>query len=38
MVLADGKVFLEGIDFGELSADGKLRQIVGFFGPLTAEP
>lgn len=34
MVLADGKVFLEGVDFGELSADGKLHRIVGFFGPL----
>ena len=34
MVLADGKVFLEGIDFGELNSDGKLHRIVGFFGPL----
>jgi hypothetical protein len=32
--LADGKVFLEGIDFGELNSDGKLHRIVGFFGPL----
>lgn len=34
MVLADGKVALEGTDFGELSADGRLHRIVGFFGPL----
>jgi hypothetical protein len=34
MVLADGKVFGEGIDFGELNSDGKLHRIVGFFGPL----
>ena len=34
MVLADGKVFLEGIDFGELSSDDKLHPSVGFFGPL----
>jgi hypothetical protein len=38
MLLADGKALLEGIDFGELSADGKLRRIVGFFGPLALEP
>ena len=34
MVLANGKVFLEGTDFGELSSDGKLRRVVGFLGPL----
>ena len=34
MVLADGKSLPEGVDFGELSADGKLRRIVGFFGRL----
>lgn len=38
MVLAVGKVFLEGFDFGGLITDGKLRQIVGFFGPLAAKP
>lgn len=38
MVLADGKVFAEGIDFGELSSDGKLRSIVGFFGPPAPRP
>ena len=34
MVLADGKVAAEGLDFGELSPDGRIRRIVGFFGPL----
>lgn len=38
MVLADGSVFVEGIDFGELSPDGKLHRIVGFFGPLAPKP
>lgn len=32
MILADGKVAMEGIDFGELSPEGKLHCIVGFFG------
>jgi hypothetical protein len=31
---ADGKVRNEGIDFGELTSDGRLRKIVGFFGPV----
>lgn len=30
----DGRVALTGTDFGELAADGRLRRIVGFFGPL----
>jgi hypothetical protein len=34
MVLADGKVFLEGVDFGELNSDGKLHRIVGFLDRL----
>ena len=38
MVLADGEVFLEGVDFGELNSDGKLHRIVGFFGPLVLKP
>ena len=38
MVLPNGKVFVEGIDFGELSLDGKLHRIVGFFGPLAPKP
>jgi len=24
---------MEGIDFGELAPDGRLRRIAGFFGP-----
>lgn len=38
MEFADGKSLLEGTDFGELSNDGKLRRIVGFFGALKAVP
>ena len=38
MVRADGNVFVEGIDFGELSPDGKLHRVVGFFGPLAPKP
>jgi hypothetical protein len=30
---ADGTTVTEGIDFGELAADGRLRRITGFFGP-----
>jgi hypothetical protein len=33
-----GSVFVEGTDFGELSPDGKLHRIVGFFGPLAFKP
>ena len=29
----DGRVTLEGRDFGELDGDGRLCRIVGFFGP-----
>jgi hypothetical protein len=29
----DGSIFTEGVDFGELAADGRLRRITGFFGP-----
>ena len=36
MLDADGVVTLEGIDFGELAPDGRLKRIVGFFGPLPA--
>jgi hypothetical protein len=32
MVGADGKTLIEGIDFGEVAADGTLKKIVGFFG------
>ena len=31
---ADSSTIMEGIDFGELASDGRLRRIVGFFGPL----
>ncbi len=33
-ILADGSSRPEGIDFGELTGDGKIKRIVGFFGPL----
>jgi hypothetical protein len=29
----DGTTVTEGIDFGELADDGRLRRITGFFGP-----
>jgi hypothetical protein len=32
LVAPDGAVALSGVDVGELDADGRLRQIVGFFG------
>ena len=35
---ADGKTVMEGIDFGELADDGRLKRIVGFFGPPPASP
>lgn len=34
-VTAKGEALRDGIDFGEVSEDGKLRRITGFFGPLT---
>jgi hypothetical protein len=33
-VLADGKSLPEGIDIAEISKDGKLQRVIGFFGPL----
>jgi hypothetical protein len=30
---SDGSTLTEGIDFGELAGDGRLRQITGFYGP-----
>ncbi len=30
----DGTTLLEGVDFAELSSDGKIQRIVGFFGSL----
>lgn len=38
MLLANGEVFLDGIDFGELDTNGKLHRIVGFFGALALKP
>jgi len=32
----DGSAVLEGMDYGRLAADGRIQQIVGFFGPLAA--
>lgn len=36
LVGPDGAVALVGLDTGELAPDGRLRRIVGFFGPLPA--
>ena len=33
MVGADGSTVMDGFDAGELGPDGRLRRIVGFFGP-----
>jgi hypothetical protein len=33
IVAADGKVVAQGFDYGELAGDGRLKKIVGFFGP-----
>ena len=33
MVDPNGAQIMEGVDFGELDGDGKLKSIVGFFGP-----
>ena len=33
MLTPDGSVAMEGVDFGALGDDGKLKSIVGFFGP-----
>jgi hypothetical protein len=32
----DGSTVLEGMDYGRLAEDGRLQQIVGFFGPFPA--
>lgn len=32
----DGSTRMEGIDVGELTEDGQIKSIVGFFGPLPA--
>jgi hypothetical protein len=36
MLGSDGAVALDGMDFGELDGDGRLKLIVGFFGPFPA--
>ncbi len=37
VVQADGTMLPEGIDFAEISGEGKLQRIVGFFGPLASK-
>jgi hypothetical protein len=37
-ILADGERLPEGIDFAEADSSGKLCRIIGFFGPLAAQP
>jgi hypothetical protein len=32
-IVRPGGPVMEGVDFGELAGDGRLRRIVGFFGP-----
>ncbi|MCO1654848.1 nuclear transport factor 2 family protein [Pseudonocardia humida] len=34
VVQADGSTLPEGLDLAELTADGRIRRIIGFFGPL----
>jgi hypothetical protein len=34
----DGAPAIEGCDFAELDASGRLRRVVGFFGPLPESP
>lgn len=34
----DGEQILEGVDFGELAGDGRIKRIVGFFGPFPPLP
>lgn len=34
MIAADGSTALEGMDYGELDDQGRIRKIAGFFGPL----
>lgn len=37
MIDAAGATAMEGFDVGELAPDGRLRRIVGFFGPFPAK-
>jgi hypothetical protein len=34
LVLADGAIAVEGVDFAEFSTMGKISRIIGFFGPM----
>ena len=36
LLAPDGRVVLEGIDFAQLDAQGRLQRVTGFFGPLPA--
>ncbi|KUF11664.1 nuclear transport factor 2 family protein [Pseudoponticoccus marisrubri] len=36
MTLGDGSVLTDGIDIGRVDPDGRLTEIIGFFGPLPA--
>ena len=36
-MVGPGGPVIEGMDFGELAEDGRLRRIVGFFGPLSSK-
>jgi hypothetical protein len=37
VVQADGTMLPEGLDFAEISSEGKLLRIAGFFGPLASK-
>lgn len=37
LVLVNSTVAAEGMDVGEVSADGNLSRIVGFLGPMRAD-
>ena len=37
LIAPDGTVVLSGIDVADLTDDGRLRRVVGFFGPLATE-
>jgi hypothetical protein len=37
VVQADGTMLPEGLDFAEISSEGKLLRITGFFGPLASK-
>lgn len=37
VINADGTALPEGLDLAELSPDGRIRRIIGFFGPLASD-